>query len=92
MQDTHFGLAPSTVDELVMLIAEQEDRRREEDAAKVVMEEEVSVEGPGKLTCLEIEALRGVDIVEFAADPVNRYNVARGVIRLAFWGARKLRG
>lgn len=93
MQDTEFGLSPVTVDELVMLIAEQEDRRREEEAsAEVVMEEAAEVVGPGMVTCLEAAAVRGVDAVEFAADPINRYNVARGVIKLVAWSARKLRG
>lgn len=101
MQDTEFGLAPVTVDELVMLIAEESDRRREEEeaaakvmeaAAKVMEEEAPEVVAPGMVTCLEAAAVRGVDAVEFAADPINRYNVARGVIRLVAWSARKLRG
>jgi hypothetical protein len=43
------------------------------------------------VTELELEAMRVVDAVELAADPINRYNVARAGIKLAAWVARKLR-
>lgn len=43
------------------------------------------------VTDVELAALRGVDLAEIAAEPVNRFNIARAGIKLAAWVARKLR-
>jgi len=43
------------------------------------------------VTEVEGAALRGVDVVEAAADPINKFNAARAGIKLAAWVARKLR-
>lgn len=43
------------------------------------------------ITDVEQSALRGVDLAEQVADPLNRFNLARvGIVSLA-WCARKLR-
>ncbi len=43
------------------------------------------------ITDVELAALRGVDIAENLAEPINRFSVARGAIRLSAYVARKLR-
>ena len=43
------------------------------------------------VTEMELAALRGVDVAEQVADPINRFNAARAGIKLAAWVARKLR-
>jgi hypothetical protein len=43
------------------------------------------------VTEMELAALRGVDVAEAAADPINKFNAARAGIKLAAWVARKLR-
>ena len=43
------------------------------------------------ITDVELAALRGVDIAERVAEPINRFSVARGVIKLSAYVARKLR-
>lgn len=43
------------------------------------------------ITELELTALRGVDVAEAAADPINKFNAARAGIKLCAWVARKLR-
>lgn len=43
------------------------------------------------VTAVELEALRAVDAVELAAEPLNKFNAARAGIKLAAWVARKLR-
>ena len=77
--------------------------RREQPPGETVVAETLTCGGGGegfeRVAWLQIEPSSAPsalailrDGVEFAADPINRYNIARGVIRLAFWGARKLRG
>lgn len=43
------------------------------------------------VTEVEVAALRGVDLVENAVEPINRFNAARAGIKLTAWIARKLR-
>lgn len=43
------------------------------------------------ITDVELAALRGVDIAERVAEPINRFSVARGVIKLSAYVARKFR-
>lgn len=43
------------------------------------------------ITDVELAALRGIDIAENLAEPINRFSVARGAIRLSAYVARKLR-
>ena len=43
------------------------------------------------ITDVELAALRGVDFAERVAEPINRYSVARSVIKLSAYVARKLR-
>ena len=43
------------------------------------------------ITDVELAALRGVDIAENLAEPINRFSVARGAIRLSAYVARKFR-
>lgn len=43
------------------------------------------------ITDLELAALRGVDIAERVAEPINRFSVARSVIKLSAYVARKFR-
>ena len=40
---------------------------------------------------VEVAAVEGVDLAERAAEPVNRYSIARGVIRLSAHIARRFR-
>jgi hypothetical protein len=52
----------------------------------------VTLEKPRpSITDVEVAALKGVDLAERAAEPVNRYSIARGVIRLSAHIARKFR-
>ena len=51
----------------------------------------VTLEKKPSITDVEVAALKGVDLVERAAEPVNRYSIARGVIRLSAHIARKFR-
>jgi hypothetical protein len=43
------------------------------------------------ITDVELAALRGVDFAERVAEPINRYSVARSLIKLSAYVARKLR-
>ena len=43
------------------------------------------------ITDVELAALRGVDIAERVAEPINRFSVARGVIKLSAYVARRFR-
>jgi hypothetical protein len=43
------------------------------------------------ITDVELAALRGVDIAERVAEPINRFSVARSVIKLSAYVARKFR-
>tara|TARA_S200002703_G_scaffold23177_3_gene19978 strand:- start:5971 stop:6180 length:210 start_codon:yes stop_codon:yes gene_type:complete len=43
------------------------------------------------ITDVELAALRGVDIAENLAEPINRFSVARGVIKLSAYVARRFR-
>jgi hypothetical protein len=43
------------------------------------------------ITDVELAALKGVDLAERVAEPVNRFSIARGVIRLSAHIARKFR-
>jgi len=43
------------------------------------------------VTEVEVAALRGVDVVEQLAEPINRFGAARVGIKLCAWVARKLR-
>jgi len=43
------------------------------------------------ITDVELAALRGVDIAERVAEPINRFSVARSVIKLSAHVARKFR-
>lgn len=47
--------------------------------------------GLPSVTEVEVAALRGVDIAEQVAEPLNRFTAARAGIKLAAWIARKLR-
>lgn len=47
--------------------------------------------GLPSVTEVEVAALRGVDIAEQVAEPLNRFTAARAGIKLAAWVARKLR-
>ena len=51
----------------------------------------VTLEKKPSITDIEVAALKGVDLAERAAEPVNRYSIARGVIRLSAHIARKFR-
>mgnify|MGYP005992982029 FL=1 len=51
----------------------------------------VTLEKKPSITDVEVAALKGVDLAERAAEPVNRYSIARGVIRLSAHIARKFR-
>jgi hypothetical protein len=51
----------------------------------------VTLEKKPSITDVEVAALRGVDLAERAAEPVNRFSIARGVIRLSAHIARKFR-
>lgn len=51
----------------------------------------VTLEKRPSITDVEVAALRGVDLAERAAEPVNRFSIARGVIRLSAHIARKFR-
>jgi hypothetical protein len=51
----------------------------------------VTLEKRPSITDVEVAALKGVDLAERAAEPVNRYSIARGVIRLSAHIARKFR-
>ena len=43
------------------------------------------------ITDVELAALRGVDIAERVAEPINRFSVARSVIKLSAYVARRFR-
>lgn len=43
------------------------------------------------ITEMEIQALKGIDLAERITDPINRFSVARGVIKLSAHVARKFR-
>ncbi len=43
------------------------------------------------ITEVEVAALRGVDVAEQVAEPINKFSAARAGIKLAAWVARKLR-
>ena len=43
------------------------------------------------ITDVELAALHGVDIAERVAEPINRFSVARSVIKLSAYVARKFR-
>jgi len=43
------------------------------------------------ITDVELAALRGVDLAERVAEPVNRFSVARAAIKLSAHTARKFR-
>ena len=51
----------------------------------------VTLEKRPSITDVEVAALKGVDLAERVAEPVNRYSIARGVIRLSAHIARKFR-
>jgi hypothetical protein len=51
----------------------------------------VTLEKKPSITDVEVAALKGVDLAERAAEPVNRFSIARGVIRLSAHIARKFR-
>ena len=52
----------------------------------------VTLEKPRpSITDVEVAALKGIDLAERAAEPVNRFSIARGVIRLSAHIARKFR-
>jgi hypothetical protein len=51
----------------------------------------VTLEKKPSITDVEVAALKGVDLAERAAEPVNRYSIARGVIRLSAHIARRFR-
>jgi hypothetical protein len=51
----------------------------------------VTLEKRPSITDVEVAALKGVDLAERAAEPVNRFSIARGVIRLSAHIARKFR-
>jgi len=51
----------------------------------------VTLEKRPSITDVEVAALKGVDLAERASEPVNRYSIARGVIRLSAHIARKFR-
>ena len=51
----------------------------------------VTLEKKPSITDVEVAALKGVDLAERAAEPVNRYSIVRGVIRLSAHIARKFR-
>jgi hypothetical protein len=51
----------------------------------------VTLENKPSITDVELAALKGVDLAERAAEPVNRFSIARGVIRLSAHIARKFR-
>jgi hypothetical protein len=51
----------------------------------------VTLEKKPSITDVEVAALKGVDLAERVAEPVNRYSIARGVIRLSAHIARKFR-
>lgn len=46
----------------------------------------------GAITELEIKALKGIDLAEICSEPLNRFSVARGFVRLSAIVARKVRG
>jgi hypothetical protein len=47
-------------------------------------------QGPS-ITDLELSALRGVDLAEKVSEPINRFSLARGAVRLVALVARALR-
>lgn len=52
----------------------------------------VTLEKPSpSITDVELAALRGVDLAERVAEPVNRFSVARAAIKLSAHIARKFR-
>jgi len=52
----------------------------------------VTLEKPSpSITDVELAALRGVDLAERVAEPVNRFSVARAAIKLSAHTARKFR-
>ena len=51
----------------------------------------VTLEKKPARTDVEVAARKGVDLAERAAEPVNRYSIARGVIRLSAHIARRFR-
>ncbi len=51
----------------------------------------VTLEKKPSITDVEVAARKGVDLAERAAEPVNRYSIARGVIRLSAHIARRFR-
>ena len=43
------------------------------------------------ITEMEIQALKSIDLAERITDPINRFSVARGVVKLSAHVARKFR-
>jgi|DEB0MinimDraft_3_1074331.scaffolds.fasta_scaffold48551_2 hypothetical protein len=59
----------------------------EYDLKPIVLNQSTSL----SITEMEIQALKGIDLAERITDPINRFSVARGVIKLSAHVARKFR-
>lgn len=59
--------------------------------APVDLRAPASPASPVSITDLELRALRAVDVAERVADPVNRFSIARGVVRGVAFIARRVR-
>ena len=53
----------------------------------IVLDEPTSL----SITEMEIQALKGIDLAERITDPINRFSIARGVVKLSAHVARKFR-
>ena len=95
----HIDMNPTRVDnsvvtdvDLKQFAAELRARGISPDTSVYPLPEEVSGYAPRfSVTEVEVAALRGVDVAEAAADPINKFNAARAGIKLCAWVARKLR-
>lgn len=59
----------------------------EYDLKPIVLDEPTSL----SITEMEIQALKGIDLAERITNPINRFSVARGVVKLSAHVARKFR-